>query len=171
MRMHINHVSKVEFLHTFRAAFLTSFKEGNIKAGFRATGLVPWDPQAVLSKLDAKIQTPSPPGSSGGLPPWESKTPQNPTEATSQTDLIKRRISTHQNSSPTSMLYAVDQLAKGTTAIMHQMVLLRTEVEGLRMANEALSKRRRAKNTRLRLGDSLTVQEAIDIIDQKAIDG
>ena len=69
------------------------------------------------------------------------------------------------------MLYAVDQLAKGTTAIMHQMVLLRKEVEGLRTANEALSKRRRAKKTRLRLGGSLTVQEATDIIDQKAIDG
>ena len=44
MRMHINHVSKVEFLYVFKAAFLTSFKEGNIKAGFRATGLVPLDP-------------------------------------------------------------------------------------------------------------------------------
>ena len=54
---------------------------------------------------------------------------------------------------------------------MYQVVLLRKEVEGLRTANEALSKRRRAKNTRLRLGGSLTVQEATDIIDQRAIDG
>ena len=131
MRMHINHVSKVEFLRAFRGAFLTSFKEGNIRAGFRRTGLIPLDPQAILSKLDIQIQTPSPPGtSSGGLPPWESKTPQNPTEATCQTELIKKRISTHQNSSPTSILYTVDQLAKGTTAIMHQMVLLRKEVGG-----------------------------------------
>ena len=53
------------------------------------------------------------------------------------------------------MLYAVDQLAKGTTAIMHQMVLLRKEVEDLRMANEALSKRWRAKKRVYGLGAAL----------------
>ena len=51
------------------------------------------------------------------------------------------------------------------------MVLLHTEVKGLRIANKALNKRQKAKKTRLQLRGSLTVQEAIDIIDQKAIDG
>ncbi len=55
IRRYINHVSKVEFLRAFRAAFFTSFKEDNIRAGFRGTGLVPLDPQAVLSKLDAQL--------------------------------------------------------------------------------------------------------------------
>jgi hypothetical protein len=40
-----------------------------------------------------------------------------------------------------SILYTIDQLAKGTTAIMHQVVLLYKEVEGLCTANEVLSKR------------------------------
>ncbi|ERF70741.1 hypothetical protein EPUS_05093 [Endocarpon pusillum Z07020] len=34
----------------------------NIKAGFQGTGLVPYDPQAVLSKLDIKLRTPTPTG-------------------------------------------------------------------------------------------------------------
>ena len=68
------------------------------------------------------------------------------------------------------MLDAIDQFTKGTTAIMHQVALLRTEVSSLRKANEGLSKRRRAKKTRIRLKGSLTVQDAEDLLDQKAID-
>jgi hypothetical protein len=62
----------------------------------------------------------------------------------------------------------VDQFAKGAMAMMHEVALLRAEVSALRNANEGLSKRRRAKKTRVRLGGSLTVQEAQDLLDQKA---
>jgi hypothetical protein len=68
------------------------------------------------------------------------------------------------------MLQAVDQFAKGTKAIMHQMALLHREVNSLRKANEALSKRRRAKKSRICLGGSLSIQDAEDLLDQKAID-
>jgi hypothetical protein len=47
------------------------------------------------------------------------------------------------------MLVAVDQLTKGVTAMMHQVALLCVENASLRKANEALSKRRRAKRTRM----------------------
>jgi hypothetical protein len=56
-------------------------------------------------------------------------------------------------------------------AMMHQVALLRSEVSSLRKANEALSKRRRAKRTRMQLGGSLTVQDAKDLLDQKAVVG
>ena len=69
------------------------------------------------------------------------------------------------------MLAAVDQLTKGTMAVMHQVALLRSEVSSLRKANEALSKRRRAKKSRVQLGGSLTVQDAQDLLDQKAVGG
>jgi len=67
------------------------------------------------------------------------------------------------------MLTAVDRLTKGTMAVMHEVALLRTEVYALHKANKELSKRRRAKKTRVRLGGSLTVQEAQDLLDQKAV--
>ena len=69
------------------------------------------------------------------------------------------------------MLAAVDQLAKGTMAVMHQVALLRSEVSSLRKANEALSKRRRAKRTRVQLGGSLTVQVAQEELGQGAVGG
>ena len=67
------------------------------------------------------------------------------------------------------MLAAVDQLTKGTMTVMHQVALLQAEVSSLRKANEALSKRRRAKRTRVRLGGSLAIQDAQDLLDQKAV--
>ena len=133
---------------------------------------MPYDPERVISKLDVKLRTPTPLNSRASTPqPWVFQTPHNPREATSQSTLIKTRIANHQNSSPTSMLAAVDQLAKGTMAVMHQVALLQSEVSSLRKANEALSKRRRAKKTRVRLGGSLAVQDAHDLLDQKAVGG
>jgi hypothetical protein len=68
------------------------------------------------------------------------------------------------------MIAALDQFAKGATAIMHRVALLEAETSALRKANEALSKRRRAKKTRVRLGGSLKVQDAQDLLDQKDVD-
>ena len=67
------------------------------------------------------------------------------------------------------MLTAVDRLAKGTMVVMHEVALLRAEVSALRKANKGLSKRRRAKKTRIQLGGSLTVQNTRDLLDGKAV--
>ncbi|KAL2125816.1 hypothetical protein VTI74DRAFT_2624 [Chaetomium olivicolor] len=55
MRAHINHVSKLEFLCGFREAFFASMTEKNIQGGFAGAGLVPYDPERVLSKLDIQL--------------------------------------------------------------------------------------------------------------------
>ena len=52
---------------------------------------------------------------------------------------------------------------------MHQLVLLKAENQSLRQANEVLSKRRRAKKTRLRQGGSLSQQEAQDLQDDRDV--
>ena len=51
------------------------------------------------------------------------------------------------------------------------MAFLRSENATLRKANEALSKRRRAKRTRVQLGGSLAVQDAQNVLDQGAVGG
>ena len=163
MKLHFTHISKVEFFHAFHAAFLASITKSNILGGFRGSGLVPLDPESVISKLDVVLRTPSPPESPGPEPTlWTSKTPSNPLEAISQSEFIKKRVSSHQNSSPTSIHQAIDQLAKGTQGIMHEVALLRAEVGELREANSTLSKRRKAKEKYLRNGGSLTAQDARD---------
>jgi len=64
--MYINHVSKLEFLYAFREAFFTSIIEKNIRGGFTGAGLVPYDPERVLSKLDIKLRTLTPLNSRAG---------------------------------------------------------------------------------------------------------
>jgi hypothetical protein len=109
-------------------------------------------------------------GGRGTPEPWVSKTLNNPTEASSQSDLIKSRIAHHQDSSPTSIIKAIDQFAKGTGGIMHQIALLKSENRILREGMEALSKRRRVKKTRLRQGGSMILGEGQDIQAQNEVD-
>ena len=69
----------------------------NVRGGFRGAGLVPFDPEKVISQLDIKLRTPTPTG-----PPlpaadsWVSKTPQNANEASLQTIHVKDCINKHQ---------------------------------------------------------------------------
>src|ERR1700722_14740076 len=105
MRLRINYITKLEFLPAFRQAF-KAFTEQNIKAGFRATGLVPYNPERVISCLDLRLRTPTPPLQGVS---WVSKTPQNQDELRSQTEHIQSRIIQHQNSSPSSIIEALNQ--------------------------------------------------------------
>jgi len=171
MRASITHITKEDFFPAFLAAHQAAITPENIQGGFRGAGLVPFDPEKVISQLDIRLKTPTPSNSRpGSAHTWVSKTPNNPTEAASQSTLIKNRIARHQNSSPTEILRAVDIFAKGTSKVMHQLALLRAENQRLRTANEALSKRRRARKQRLRQGGSLTVQDAQDLQGQRDIE-
>lgn len=58
--------------------------------------------------------------------PWVSRAPNNPTEATSQSEYIKNRIAQHQNSSPTLIYKAIDRFLKEAQGIMHKIVLLQS---------------------------------------------
>ena len=84
MRLRINHITKLEFILAFGQAF-KAFTEQNIKAGFRATGLVLYNPERVISCLDLRLRTPTPPLQDTN---WVSKTPQNPDELRRQTEHI-----------------------------------------------------------------------------------
>jgi len=96
MRMNITYISKLEFLYTFREAFFASITEKNIQGGFAGAGLMPYDLERVISKLDMRIRTPIPPALNlGTVLPWVSQTLYNPREVTSQSIFIKTRISNH----------------------------------------------------------------------------
>jgi hypothetical protein len=171
MKAHINHITKVEFLMAFKQAYQQSITVANIQAGFRGAGLIPFDPETVLERLDVKLRTPtpiSPPFADAD--PWVSQTPHNPTEALSQTTLVRDRIARHQGSSPTPLFETVTALAKGTERLAHELTLVNAELRTLRAANEALSKRRRAKKNRIRQGGALTVEDAHDIMAQNEVD-
>ena len=96
MRQQITHITKEDFIPAFRAAFQASLTESNIQGGFRGAGLVPFDPERVISTLDLKLRTPTLQNSRPGTAqPWTSQTPNNPTQAISQSSFIKERVTRH----------------------------------------------------------------------------
>ena len=168
IKAHINHITKVEFFLAYHAAYRASMTKSNIEGGFRGAGLIPFSPEAVISKLDVKLRTPTPTSHpAADADPWVSQTPHNPTEALAQTELVKNQIRDRQGSSPTPIFRAVGHLTKGVERLAHSVTLLTAEAHNLRKANEALSKRRRAKKTRVRQGGALTVEGAHDVLAQK----
>ncbi|KAI1512151.1 DDE superfamily endonuclease [Pyrenophora tritici-repentis] len=145
IRHHINHITKLEFLPAFKAAFNRSFTPANICSAFRGAGLVPLQPDAVLSKLDVQLRTPTP----AALPeaPWEACTPSNVRELEAQSTLIRERVRRHKSSSPASIIQAIDQLKKGAEVMMLSAELMRDRIASLEKANEAASARKHRKKS------------------------
>jgi len=99
-RNHTNHIVKETFLPAFKTAFYKVFTKENICASFRGAGLVPHDPEAVSSKQDLKLRTPTP-AMLQDLQ-WESQTPSNAREIEAQSTLIRDRIRRDEGSPPAS---------------------------------------------------------------------
>jgi hypothetical protein len=167
MRYHINHITKLEFLAAFKEAFFNTITSDNIHGAFRGAGLVPFSPEAVLSKLEIKQKTPTPPPDEKIV--WESKTPSNATELTSQNALIQGRIARHQDSSPTAINEALNQLTKGAQAMAYKIALMEEEIARLRKANEAASRRKARPKKRIRRQGVLAIAEGLDLVDQANI--
>src|SRR3954471_18974974 len=79
-----SHITKLEFLPAFKIAFNRAFTPANICSAFRGAGLVPLQPEAVLSKLDVQLRTPTPPAAALPEAPWVAQTPSNARELEAQ---------------------------------------------------------------------------------------
>ena len=126
-RYAIFHVDKADFLTMYMQARGTTFSEQNITSGFRAAGLIPWNPEYVLEQLP----DPTPPSSSHGLPvlsSWTSETPRNVEQLTQQIQLIQTSLD-RSSQSPTEPLAKV---VKGCQLAMTGAILLEQENKELR---------------------------------------
>jgi hypothetical protein len=61
MKCFVHHITKLEFLLAFKAAFLQALRAENIQGGFQGSSLVPFNPEAVLLKLNIRLKIPTPP--------------------------------------------------------------------------------------------------------------
>jgi hypothetical protein len=157
-RNRIFHIDKMGFLPAFRDAFNMSITKENIQGGFRGAGLVPFNPQAVLEKLDVRLQTP--PGPPLEATPWQSKTPSNPFEFESQSKLISNKI----GSSPTSIKEGFNQLVKGAKGMLQQAVLIKERIAQLEQENEELSKRKSRKRKRIQQGGTVNFSVGAQLV-------
>ena len=132
-RNHIHHISKETFLLAFKAAYEQTFTKENARAGFRGAGLVPFNLDAVLSKLDVRLRTLTPPRRDDAK------------ELEAQTTLIRQRMQRHLGFLASSLNKQVRQLSKGAQQIAHNMVLLQEEQARIRNAIKELTKRKGQK--------------------------
>jgi hypothetical protein len=165
VRNHIHHISKETFLPAFKAAYNLTFTEENACAGFRGAGLVPFNPEAVLSKLDVRLHTPTPPWQDNAA--WEAKTPHNAKELEAQTTLIRQRMQRRSGSSANSLDEKVQQLSKGVQQIAHNMVSLQEEQARMQNAIEELTKCKGHKKRYIQVEETLTVGEVSDLITER----
>jgi hypothetical protein len=159
IRNKIIRILKLEFLPCFKTAFDASITESNIQGDFRGAGLVPFDPEAVISKLEVRLCTPPLPTVDESI--WHSQTPSNTLGFGSQSKLIRERIQRHGDSSPTSMVDALDRLTKGADMMAHSLVLMRNQVAELQAANEAATRRKSHKRKRIQREGTLTVSKGV----------
>jgi len=90
IRNHINHTTKLEFPPAFKVAFGQSFTVANICSAFRGAGLVPLQPDVVLSKLNIQLRMPTPTTLVKAL--WEARTSSNVRELEAESTLIRDRV-------------------------------------------------------------------------------
>ncbi|KAG2000778.1 hypothetical protein GB937_010843 [Aspergillus fischeri] len=90
MRLGFNYINKFDFLEAYPQARTAIFSADNIKSGFSATGLIPFNPDRVLSQLNIQLKTPTPPGSrsTNSVP----KTPHNLKQLRKQETTFKKLL-------------------------------------------------------------------------------
>ena len=163
IRLGINHIDKLEFLAMYKQARTNTMIETNVRSGFAATGLVPYDPTRVLSRLHVQMRTPTPPLLSETVPTrWTPETPHNLADLESQARTIKTLLKRRTQSPPSPTDRVLNQLVKGCQMAMHNTVLLASEVKELRTANEKQKQKRGKARTYIADGGILTGEEGLN---------
>jgi hypothetical protein len=155
-RQGVFHVNKLDFLWIYTRIQLTALSDQNIKAGFQATGLIPFSPERVLTSLTV-VRTPSPPETSvdgGAL--WTAKTPRTTEQLQQQAQLV-RDLLRHQSQSPTSL--AISQLVKGCQLAMQLATILAEENIKLRASSQRQQQKRQQRRRYIAQGGVLQAQE------------
>lgn len=162
MRLGINHIDKLDFLSAYPQVRKEAFKMDSIKNGFMATGLVPYNPERVLTQLNIYLKTPTPPGSQSTNS--DPKTPHNLKQLAKKASTIKKLLKRRSNSPPTPTKSAMDQLIKGCQMAMNSATILAKENHDLQAANEKQQQKRKRSNKQIAYTGGLSIQEAQGLI-------
>jgi hypothetical protein len=155
-RQGVFHVDKRDFLWIYQRIRLIALSDQNMKAGFQATGLIPFSPERVLTCLTV-IRTPSPPGTTiNGGAPWTAETPRT-TEQLQQQARLVRDMLRRQSQSPTSL--AISQLVKGCQLAMQSATILAEENIKLRASSQRQRQKRQQRRQYIAQGGVLQAQE------------
>jgi hypothetical protein len=165
MRLGFNHIDKLDFLEAYPQARTAIFSSDNIKSGFSAAGLIPLNPDRVLSQLNIQLKTPTPPGSrsTDSIP----KTPYNLKQLKKQESTLKKLLRERTYSPPTPTKAALDQLIKGCEMAMNNAILLAKENHDLRAAHEKQLQNRKRSRRQMEAAEGFSIQEGQEFIQRR----
>jgi len=171
----INHIDKLDFLSLLYQARLTTFTSKNIKSAFQTVGIVPFDPQKVLSRL--KVRTPNPPPQPQNLDNHTVvKTPYNTTDLQAHIQIIQQCHIQGPEPGPSQSLVprpepdpdlipdagltqAIHYIIKGYSLAYHENALLKDENNRLRIENGIRKKQKQARKSYVARGGLLQVDK------------
>src|SRR5450432_3957801 len=144
----VNYIDKQDFLEAYYNARKEMMTQANISSSFAATGVLLYDPERVLAKLNTQLRTPTPPLASAiEQGPWAPETLHNAVELELQSKAIKDYLQHRTKSPPSPTEAALDQLVKGCTIAMNSAILLAEENRQLRAINAKQVKKRAKRRT------------------------
>jgi hypothetical protein len=176
MQLGINHIDKQEFLAAYPGTRAEALNTNNIKAGFTATGLIPFNPSRVLSKLQTGMSASEPDSETPETrtPPepqpeahWTPKTPRDIRTLEMQADALTQSLAQLQlGSEGTHTKRAIAQIVKGCQMAMHNALILDHENKRLTAANKGQKKKRAKNRSYIATGGTLTVAEGAELAEQ-----
>jgi hypothetical protein len=165
MRLGINHIDKLDFLEAYPFARIEAYKPATIKNSFAATGLIPFCPDRVLSKLDICLRTPTAPASRGSESSrnFTPKTPFTEKQLRRQASSIKALLRLRSQSPPSLSNRAINQLIKGCELALQNAIILAKENSELRAANEKQKQKRTRSTRQIAHEGDLSVQQVREL--------
>ena len=163
MQLGRNHNDKLDFLGAFKPARVAALSSSNICSGFAAAGLVPHNPERVLSRLQLKLRTPTPPVSETAIAARQTpKTPYTVAQLAQEYTTIKGLLKRRSKSPPSPTEQALKRVVKGCQMAMHNAALLASENKDLRAMSARQKCKRETPRSYIANGGVLTTEEEQD---------
>lgn len=165
MQLGRKHIDKLDFLEAFKPARTAAFSSLTIRNGFAAAGLVPHDPGRVLSRLQLKLRTPTPPPTSETV--YQTpKTPYTVAQLAQEYTVIKGLLKQRSKSPPSPTDKALQRVVKGCRMAMHNAALLASEIKDLRAMGARQKRKQETPRSYIATGGVLTAEEGQDRIER-----
>ncbi|KAJ9298765.1 transcriptional regulator family: Helix-turn-helix [Paecilomyces variotii] len=164
-RRGFNHIDKVDFLSIYPGARTQAFSSATIKNGFRATGIVPFNPEEVLGRFTIQLETPTPPGTQSTASSISlSKTPRNRKDLEKHRTMIQSLLRRRTQSPAATDLGVLDRFIQRYECLVSEKTLMTQEIRDLRSANEELQQKKQRSTRQMGPIQGLSVEEGQALI-------
>jgi hypothetical protein len=159
-RLEVKNIDKFDFLKMFPAARKSAFQPETIRNSFAGAGIVPFNPDRVLSQLKIQLKTPTPPGSrSTNSAP---KTPYTAKQLEKQASAAKRLLKERAESLFPLLEARLNKIIKGHELTLNELVLARDEIRKYRANNEWQGQKRKRSTRQLAMEEGPPIQEGLE---------